>query len=66
MNALVAAGFVVLGGPLGAGEEVLLVIDAASEDAIRARLAGDPWTEAGLLDIRSIESWTILLDGRSA
>ena len=27
MNALAAEGFVVLGGPLGSGEEVLLVID---------------------------------------
>jgi uncharacterized protein YciI len=66
MNALAGEGFVVLGGPLGAGEEVLLVIDASSEEAIRTRLAGDPWTEAGLLDIRSVEPWTILLDGRSA
>jgi uncharacterized protein YciI len=65
MNALAAAGFVVLGGPLGAGEEILLVIDADSEDAIRARLAGDPWSDAGLLEIVRVEPWTILLDSRS-
>jgi len=40
MNALAAEGFVVLGGPLGSGEEVLLVIDAVSEDAVSARIPG--------------------------
>jgi len=63
MNALAAEGFVVMGGPLGTGEDVLLVIDAASEDIIRARLAADPWTEARLLVIKSVQPWTVLLDG---
>ena len=64
MNALAAEGFVLLGGPLGTGEEVLLVIDAASEDIIRARLAADPWTDARLLVIKSVQPWTVLLGGR--
>jgi uncharacterized protein YciI len=64
MNALAAEGFVVLGGPLGEGQEVLLVIDAASEDAARERLAADPWSTAGLLAIARVEPWTVLLDGR--
>ena len=66
MNGLVADGFVVLGGPLGSGEEVLLIINAVSEDAVRARLAADPWSESGLLEIGRVEPWTILLDSRSA
>ena len=65
MNALAAEGFVVLGGPLGSGEEVLLVVDATSEQVLRARLAADPWSGSGLLDIKSVEPWTILLDSRS-
>ena len=64
MNTLAAEGFVMLGGPLGSGEEVLLVIDAASEEAARARLAADPWSTAGLLEIARVEPWTVLLDGR--
>ena len=64
MNTLVAEGFVVLGGPLGDGEEVLLMIHADSEAGLRARLAADPWTEAGLLEVARVEPWTILLDGR--
>jgi uncharacterized protein YciI len=66
MDALTAEGFVVLGGPLGLGEEILLVIDSASEAAVRARLAADPWSESGLLEIGRVEPWTILLDSRSA
>ena len=66
MNALAAEGFVVLGGPLGEGAEVLLIVDAAGEDAVRARLAADPWSPARLLEIVRIEPWTILLDHQSA
>jgi uncharacterized protein YciI len=66
MNALAAEGLVQLGGLLGAGEDVLLVFDTDSEETVRARLAADPWTTAGLLEIRRVEPWTILLDGRSS
>jgi uncharacterized protein YciI len=62
MNALAADGFVVLGGPVGDGAEVLLIVAAPSEDAIRARLGDDPWSPAGLLDIVRVEPWTILLE----
>jgi len=66
MEALVAEGLVVLGGLIGSGGDALLLIDAASEGAVRARLAADPWTEAGFLTITRVEPWTILLDGRRA
>ena len=65
MNALVAAGFVALGGPLGAGERFLLVIDAEDEDSVRTRLAADPWTPMGVLEIESIDEWQVLLDRSS-
>jgi uncharacterized protein YciI len=64
MNDLAAEGFVVLGGPIGAGEETLLVINAPSEESLRARLASDHWSKAQLLEIGRVEPWTILLDGR--
>jgi uncharacterized protein YciI len=64
MNDLAAEGFVVLGGPIGAGQETLLVINAPSEESLRARLAADPWSKAQLLEIGRVEPWTILLDGR--
>jgi len=61
MNALVDDGFVVLGGPLGDGEKILLIIDAQSEQEIDVRLADDPWTPLGLLRIAKVERWEILL-----
>ena len=65
MNALAAEGFIVLGGPLGSGEEILLIIDSRSEDDVRTRLAADPWSVSGLLTITRVEPWTVLLDSRS-
>jgi len=66
MNGLAAEGFIVLGGPVGTGgEEALLIFDAASEEAIRTRLAADPWSTAKLLEIARVEPWTILLDARA-
>jgi uncharacterized protein YciI/ketosteroid isomerase-like protein len=66
MNALAAEGFVVLGGPLGDDTETLLVVDATNEDAIANRLANDPWSLTGLLEVASIQPWTILLDRDAA
>jgi uncharacterized protein YciI len=66
MTALAADGFVVLGGPVGTGEQVVLVIDSPGEQALRARLAADPWSESRLLEIARVEPWTVLLDGRRA
>ena len=61
MNKLVDEGFVVLGGPLGDGSRTLLVVNAESESRVEIRLAADPWMSMGLLKIRKIESWEILL-----
>jgi uncharacterized protein YciI len=65
MDGLVDAGFVVLGGPLADEQRVVLAIEAQSEDAVRAKLARDPWSETHLR-IDTIEPWTIRLDGRRA
>jgi uncharacterized protein YciI len=62
MDELAADGFVVLGGPLGDNGRALHVIDAESEREIEDRLAGDPWTETGLLVTVSVDQWTILLE----
>lgn len=66
MNALAAEGFIVLGGPLGDGADVLHIVDAPSEDVVRTRFDGDPWTATALLEIARIEPWTILLDRDAA
>jgi uncharacterized protein YciI len=63
MDGLVEQGFVVLGGPLADEHRVVHVVEAESEDAIRATLARDPWSETHLR-IDAIDPWTIRLDGR--
>jgi uncharacterized protein YciI len=63
MDALVDAGFIVLGGPLADEDRVVHAVEAESEGAVRATLARDPWSETHLR-IDSIDAWTIRLDGR--
>ena len=36
------------------------------EQAVRERLAADNWARNGMLTVKSIEPWTILLDGRAS
>ncbi|GCE09427.1 YciI family protein [Dictyobacter aurantiacus] len=62
MDELVDDGFIVLGGPLGGEEKVLLVIDAESRQALDAGLADDPWLVKGVRRIARVERWTILLE----
>ena len=65
MDGLVDAGFIVLGGPLADEHHVAHVVEAATEDEIRAAYARDPWSESHLR-VGSIEPWTIRLDSRGA
>jgi len=47
MDGLVDDGFVILGGPVGGGEQTLHAVEAADEHEIRARLGEDPglWSD---------------------
>jgi uncharacterized protein YciI len=58
MDALVEDGFVLLGGPLGPTGLVLLIVEAPDADAVRARLAEDPWEPAQLLVTSTVQAWT--------
>lgn len=64
MDGLVDDGFVLLGGPLD-DERVLLVVEAADENQIVARLADDPWQPRAVLRTEGIHRWSIWLDGRN-
>jgi|SRR5215469_1172759 len=63
MEHLAADGFVVLGGPLGDGEDVLLAISATDEREVRFVLQQDPWSKSEILALRSVQPWKILLEG---
>ena len=67
MDALAAEGFVVLGGPVGAGDGdyALLVVSAKDEAAVRARLADDPWADT-VLKVAGVEPWSVWLRAAEA
>jgi len=64
MDGLVDDGFIILGGPVGDGEQTLHAVEAADENEIKARLDWDPWAAAGLLQVGTIEHWALWLDSR--
>lgn len=64
MDALVADGLVIMGGPVGDGQHALLVMQAASAGEIQERFARDPWAAMNLLRVGLIQPWQIWLDGR--
>lgn len=64
MDGLVDEGSIILGGPVGDGEQTLHLVEAADENEIKARFAEDPWALAGLLQIGTIEPWALWLDSR--
>jgi hypothetical protein len=63
MDGLVEDGFIVLGGPLDDEVRVVHAVAAESEEQVRATLARDNWS-GNVLNVESVERWTILLDGR--
>ena len=63
MDGLADDGFIVLGGTLADEHRVAHVVEAESEDAVRATLAGDPWSGTHLR-VETIDPGTIRLDGR--
>ena len=64
MDGLLAAGFILFGGPIGDGHQTLQVIKAHDQEQVRRRLAEDPWAGAGLLEVGSIRPWALWLDFR--
>jgi uncharacterized protein YciI len=66
MNHLADKGFVLFAGPLAGTENArlraLLIVDTGhSENAIRDRLADDPWARTNRLAITSIEPWNLIV-----
>lgn len=65
MDGLVADGFLLLGGPVGDRSTTLHAIHARDESEIIARFADDPWFRDGLLQIETIQPWSLWLDYRT-
>lgn len=63
MNALIDDHVVVLGGPLHKGpvHRAMLILRADDEEALRTRLAKDPWMRSGVLRMGDLVPWELLL-----
>jgi uncharacterized protein YciI len=59
MEGLAEEGFILLGGVL-VDDRALHIVEAESEEAVRARFAEDPWPEE-MLNVASVTTWEILL-----
>ena len=62
MDDLFESGFGLFAGPLEGDRELLWMVEAESKDAIRKRMAQDPWAANGMLRPERIERWTVVLD----
>jgi len=65
VDALFAAGTVVMAGPFADGSGSLVILSAASADAARAIFREDPWAQQDILVAGDVKEWTIFLDGRN-
>lgn len=59
INGLEKEGLIVLGGPMEATDEVLLIWRAASQDEIVSRWSEDPWVKLDLLRLSRIVPWEL-------
>ena len=56
-------GRVVMGGPVGDGSGALVVLRADSEEDVRAIIADDPYTAAGVAADHVVRPWTVAIGG---
>ena len=64
IDQLVADGFILMGGPLVDEGGSLLIFNACDENEVRQKLKNDPWTEHGILKLKSVKRWQIFIDVR--
>lgn len=62
IDALVADGLILLGGPLVDEGGALLIVRAENEAEVRAALDPDPWYERGILRLEGIMHWQVFID----
>lgn len=62
IDAHVASGMIVMGGPLLDTQGALMVVQAADESAVRAMLDGDPWYAHQILTLERVAPWQIFID----
>jgi uncharacterized protein YciI len=61
MDGLALEGIILLAGPLGDGDSVLLIGAAESAVVLEECLSQDPWRHNGMLRVPRIEPWDLHL-----
>ena len=62
MDRIFEEGFVLQVGPLEGDRETLWIVEGDSEEAVRGRMAEDPWSANGMLRPVRIERRTLVLE----
>src|SRR5882762_1505783 len=62
IDQLVAADFILMGGPLVDEGGSLLIVNAKDENEVREKLRNDPWAKHGILKLESVKRWQIFVD----
>ncbi len=65
INQLQAVGTLYMAGPVADFSGIRLVLQGPSLDAVQSQLNEDPWLINGVLKLRSIEQWIVLVDPRT-
>jgi uncharacterized protein YciI len=62
INSRLSANTIILGGPLGDGKiyRAMVIFNVDGEADVRAHLAIDPWYQAGVLRVLTIEPWNLI------
>jgi uncharacterized protein len=61
IDALVADGFIVLGGPFPDEGGAMIVVRAESEADVHARLEPDPWYRNNILRLAGVHRWDMFI-----
>ena len=62
IDKLVDEGFIVMGGPIADEGGALIIVKGDNEAEVRQRIADDPWTTHGILQLVSVQRWEIFID----
>lgn len=64
MDALFENGTVSMGGPYADYSNILVIVEASDERAVRDLFSRDPFIVQGILHLAGVHEWLIFLDAR--
>ncbi len=64
MDALFEDGIVIMGGPFADYSNILVIVEASDENALRELFERDPFITQGILHLERVHEWLVFLDAR--